>query len=64
MQLIVPWWTLIKIVEGQINKGYHKMIGMTPDEVWDLRQDDRRNMLEDQAVKRQQMMKRRYVRKK
>lgn len=39
-----PWWDLIKIGEGQLNGGFHGILGMTPDEAWELRGDYQEKM--------------------
>lgn len=46
----VPWWTLVKIVEGHVNKSYQRIIGMTPDEAWNLQMNKRWKILRRQTV--------------
>lgn len=59
----VPWWDLIKIAEGQVNRGFYKILGMKNGEAWELRGDDKQKMLEKQKIKKETMYKRRYVKK-
>lgn len=62
-RLDVAWWNLIKISEGVINRGYHRMLHMTPQEAWDLDENGRRALLEQQQRERSKRSGRRYVRK-
>lgn len=44
----VPWWSLTKIVEGEVNKTYHKVIRMTLAKAWELNADQWKILLDKQ----------------
>lgn len=46
----VPWWDVIKIPEGVVNRVYHWILRMTPEEAWVVSLRERQEILSYQQL--------------